>query len=104
MTNDTFLNEMYDDDDINDSFVDPNDELDDCDEDEWIDDPQGSYSPYSSPYYGPGYGSYYPQKSEPTIAEGLLKALLASHAREIALLKQINKELRATDKAKNKLK
>jgi hypothetical protein len=109
MTN-SFLNEMYD--DTNDGSDDLNDGLDDCDDcdgdDEWIDDvsprrgddPQGSYSPYRSPYYGSGYGPYYPRQSEPSITEGLLKALLASHAREIALYKQINKGLRSADKTK----
>lgn len=107
MTNDTFLNDhdYYND---HDDYDDPNDGLDDLqlsdqndddDSDEDLDDnptrpssPYGyGYGPYHGPYNRP-YGSY--TKPEPSITKDLLKALLASHAREIALLKKINRDLR----------
>lgn len=122
MTNDTFLDQSYEDslnraaedpnedpnEDLNDGLDDlllnddDDDDADDADDD-WEGEHLGSYAPRSrnappysgyGPYHGP-YNSTYPgyAKPEPPITKELLKALLASHAREIALLKKMNKDL-----------
>ena len=96
MTNDTFLDEATYDDQDHQEDLDLNDGLDEgCYPDE-----RHRSSPPSSPYNSPygSYGSYGPysrpwdqQKAESSITQNLLSALLKSHSREIALLKQIIK-------------
>jgi hypothetical protein len=85
--------DYIDEDDPNDGLDDPNDGLDDPNQ------APSCFPDYSRPYPGPPWGSGL-YKREPELSQELLKALLASHQREIKTLKALHKTELELERAK----